>query len=69
MITKDMNLREVASKHPETLEIMFKYGMHCIGCRVAAFETIEQGAKAHGFDDKQLEKMLKEMNKVLENGQ
>ena len=64
-ITKDMQLGELVSRFPEAAQIMLKHGLHCIGCQMAAWETIEQGAKGHGMDDKQLEKMLKEMNDAL----
>ncbi len=66
-ISKDMALGEVVSKFPETVEIMLNYGLHCVGCHVAAFETIEQGAKTHGMKEEELEKMLAEMNKAAEN--
>lgn len=61
-ITKDMTLGELVTKHPETVEVMFRYGLHCIGCHMAAHETIEQGAAAHGMDGKAIDKMVKEMN-------
>ncbi len=64
-ITKDMQLGKLVSKYPEAAQVMLKHGMHCIGCQMAAWETIEQGAKGHGMDDKQLEEMLKEMNDAL----
>ncbi len=64
-ITKNMQLGELVSRYPEAAQVMLKHGLHCIGCHMAAWETIEQGAKGHGMDDKQLEKMLKEMNDVL----
>lgn len=54
LITKDMALGEIVRKHPEAAEIMGKHGMHCIGCHVSAYETIEQGAVAHGIDAKKL---------------
>jgi len=63
-ISKDMTLGELVVKHPETVEVMFKYGLHCVGCHMAAHETIGQGAAAHGMDGKAIDKMLKEMNKV-----
>ncbi len=63
-INKDMTLGELVTKHPETVEVMFKYGLHCVGCHMAAHETIEQGAMAHGMDGKVIEKMLKEMNEA-----
>ena len=64
-INKKMTLGEAIQKYPETAEVMFKYGLHCIGCHVSAFETIEQGALSHGMDKEKLDEMLKEMNKVI----
>ncbi len=66
-ITKDMTLGDIISRYPETAEIMMKRGLHCVGCHVAAFETLEQGAKAHGMSDKDIESMLKEMNDLVRN--
>ena len=65
-ITKDMTLGEVVVKFPETVKVMISYGLHCVGCHVAAYETIEQGSLAHGMDKTQIENMLKEMNKAVE---
>lgn len=62
-ITKDMTLGEIAEKHPKAAEVLLKYGLHCIGCSVAVWETLEQGAAAHGIQGKELEKLLKELNK------
>lgn len=65
-INKEMGFSEVLQKHPETAPIMLKYGLHCIGCHAAAFETIEQGCIAHGMSEEDIQKMLKEMNKILD---
>ncbi len=65
-ITKDMTLGEIVSKFPESAGIMTKYGLHCVGCHVAAWETLEDGAKAHGLDKKKIEKMVKELNEISE---
>ncbi len=64
-ITKDMKLGDLVSKYPEAAMVMVKYGLHCIGCHLAAWETIEEGAKSHGISGKKLEEMLKEMNKAI----
>jgi len=61
-INKNMKLGEVVSKHPETIEVFMKNGLHCVGCHVAAYETIEEGAKAHGMDEKSIDIMIKELN-------
>lgn len=65
-INKEMGFSEVLQTYPQTAPIMLKYGLHCIGCHAAAFETIEQGCMAHGMSEEDIQKMIKEMNKALE---
>ena len=65
MITKDMTIGDVIKEYPETIEIMLSYGLHCVGCSVQYWESIEGGCKTHGFEDEKIEKMVKEMNEVL----
>ncbi len=62
LITKEMTLGEVLIKYPSAVEIMLKYGLHCIGCHVAATESIEQGARGHGMGDEEIDEMVEEMN-------
>lgn len=66
-ISKETTLGEVVQKYPETIEILLNNGLHCIGCHVSYFETIEQGASAHGLNEKQIEEMVEEMNKAIES--
>lgn len=64
-ITKDTNIRELLEKYPETAEILFEAGIHCVGCHLAAQETLEQGLKAHGLDNKQVEEIVKKINQKI----
>lgn len=65
-ITKNINLGELSSTYPELVEVLVNdYGLHCVGCMAAAFETLEEGAKAHGFEDKEIEKMVKRLNEMV----
>lgn len=64
-INKSMTLGEVVEKFPESAEVMMNYGLHCIGCHVASWETIEQGALGHGMDEKEIEKMVNEINEKI----
>jgi len=64
LIKKDMTMGEVVAKYPQVAPIMMRFGLHCIGCHVAAYETIEQGALGHGLYEGDLKKMLEEMNKA-----
>jgi hybrid cluster-associated redox disulfide protein len=61
-ITKNMTIDDVLKKYPQTAEIFLKYGFHCIGCAAAGFETLEQGATAHGITP---EELLEDLNKTI----
>ena len=49
-ITKGMVIGQVVEEHPETVLVFFKHGLGCVGCAIARFESIEQGARAHGVE-------------------
>ncbi|PIQ78769.1 disulfide oxidoreductase [Candidatus Peregrinibacteria bacterium CG11_big_fil_rev_8_21_14_0_20_41_10] len=63
LITGDMIIFEVVSKYPETMEVFFDYGIHCVGCGMAMHETIEEGLKGHGMDPADI---LADLNWILE---
>ena len=64
-IKKEMFIGEVIAKYPEVADVMLSYGLHCIGCHVGAYESINDGALAHGADTKKIEKLIKEMNETV----
>jgi hybrid cluster-associated redox disulfide protein len=70
-ITKDMRIAEVVQRWPETAEKFLEWGLHCIGCGIARFESIEQGANTHGIpaDElvKDLNNTIKEKNQSKKN--
>jgi len=61
-ITKNTTLGEIVQKYPEAVPVLFEHGLHCIGCHAAMYETLEQGAIAHGID---VDKLLKKINKII----
>lgn len=61
-ITKDMTIGEIVQNYPETIEVLFEAGMGCLGCAIARFENLEQGAMAHGID---VDALVDELNKVV----
>lgn len=50
VITKDTGIIEAVQKYPQIIQIFQAYGLGCIGCMAAHFETIGEGAGAHGID-------------------
>jgi len=61
LITKNMAISEVIARYPDTIPVLMRTGMHCIGCPMAMQETLEEGLAAHGLDVK---KIIDELNKV-----
>ena len=69
-ITKDMLIAEILAENPAKAqllsEMMIDFGIHCVGCGAAAFETLEQGVLGHGFSEEDLKNLVKQINEVLE---
>ncbi len=65
MINKEMIISECITKYPETAEYLTNLGFHCIGCFAAGFETLEQGLKVHGKSVEEIDKIIKELNKLI----
>ena len=49
-ITSDMPIGDVVKNYPETIKVFLQHGLMCVGCAVARFENIKDGATAHGID-------------------
>ncbi|VVB94959.1 Uncharacterised protein [uncultured archaeon] len=60
-ITKEMTIEEVVTQFPETMMVFMRHGLHCVGCHVSAFESIEEGAMAHGINT---DALVADLNKV-----
>ena len=62
-ITKNTKLAELAANR-NAAEVLFDIGLHCIGCFASQFETLEQGCKGHGMSDKEIDELIKKLNKI-----
>lgn len=49
-ITKDMTFFELMRAYPESVKVLQKHNLGCVGCMGAQNESLEQGARAHGLD-------------------
>lgn len=63
-ITKDMTIRDVLEKYPETMKVFSKYNIGCAGCFAASFEKVEDIAKVHGTD---VDSLIDDLNKAIED--
>lgn len=61
-ITKEMTIGEVVRNYPGVVEVLFSFGMGCVGCPSAQAETVEEACVVHGID---IEKLIKALNEVI----
>jgi hybrid cluster-associated redox disulfide protein len=47
-LTGDSTIYELLQEKPEAAQVLFKFGMGCVGCAIAKGETIREAAAAHG---------------------
>lgn len=62
-ITAKTKFDEILNINPEAGMILFEHGMHCVGCGMAAMETLEQGCAAHGMEKKEIKELIERLNK------
>jgi hybrid cluster-associated redox disulfide protein len=53
-ITADSTIMQLLQEKPESAQVLFKFGMGCLGCSVARGESIREAAMAHGIPLKEL---------------
>lgn len=63
-VKREDKIIEIINKKPDAHILMVEAGLHCIGCGGAAFESLEQGALAHGMDDKEIDLLIKKINQL-----
>jgi len=59
-LTKKTKLSELIEKHPKASDILMEQGMFCAGCPMAAQETLEEAALAHGIPPEKFIKQIKD---------
>jgi hybrid cluster-associated redox disulfide protein len=62
-ITAEMRIGDVVKKYPQTVRVFLSHGLMCVGCAVARFENIRQGAEAHGIN---VDALVKDLNKAVQ---
>lgn len=48
-VTADSTIADVLREKPEAADILFRFGMGCIGCALANGESLRQAALGHGI--------------------
>lgn len=66
-VTRESNIADIVYKYPAAAQVLTDFGLHCVGCFASSFDTIEQGAQIHEMDEEEVDELIEEINKVIEN--
>lgn len=66
-ITKETTIGDIVERHPEVIETLTSLGVHCVGCHVSPFESLEMGFKGHGMSDDDVNEAVIKLNEAIEN--
>ena len=61
-VTPQTLIGDLVLFHPETAELLFSIGLHCLGCPSSGVETISNVADVHGLDT---EKLVSQLNDII----
>ncbi len=67
LVTRSSIIGDIIRENPFAVEIFMDYGVHCVGCHVSDFETLEQGILGHGFSEGELLDIINELNELILN--
>lgn len=62
LVTREMLIGDIVQRYPETLTVLKKYGLPCVGCMGALTESVEVSARRHGVE---LARLLADLNQVV----
>lgn len=69
LVTRSSRIGDIpminSSKASLVNQILNEFGIHCTSCGAASFETLEMGVLGHGFSEKDLDKLIIDLNKAI----
>ena len=52
---------EIVNQYPETAEVLFGIGMHCLGCPASQAESLEDACAVHGVSSDTVVKAINDL--------
>jgi hybrid cluster-associated redox disulfide protein len=52
---------DIMRRWPGTIRVFLDYRMHCVGCPIACFHTVDDACREHGVDNAQFLADLREV--------
>lgn len=69
MVTRKTTIEEIVNQYPELIKPLRDYGIKCIMCGEPVWGTLEENAREKGIDDRKLDEIVVELNRLISSGQ
>lgn len=66
-ITKDIAIEDLVNAIPASVKYMMDQGIRCLRCGEPIWGTLESASREKGFSDRDIEKFVKDLNKLASN--
>ncbi len=66
-ISKETEIEDLVKLLPEAVSYLRIEGIRCLRCGEPIWGSLDAAAKEKGFNDKDVDKFVVELNKILEN--
>ena len=63
-INKDIEIEDLVNELPEAVGYLREEGIRCLRCGEPIWGSIEDAAKEKGYNDKDIERFVKDLNKI-----
>ncbi len=50
-LNPDMCMDDIMRRWPETIAVLIRHGMLCVGCPIAIYHTVTEACEEHGVDE------------------
>jgi len=65
-LKRELTIGDVLEQYPDAAPLLTEKGIHCVGCHVSPYETLEDGFRSHGMNEEQIDATLAEINEKLD---
>jgi hybrid cluster-associated redox disulfide protein len=63
-----IKMSNLVLEFPELIEpLTYDYGLHCVNCMIADFDTLEEGAVIHGIEGEDFKEMIDNLEEIINN--
>ncbi len=65
-LRREHTIGDVLQEYPDAAPLLTEKGIHCVGCHVSPFETLEEGFRSHGMSEEEIDAVLSDVNEKLD---